>query len=561
VRLLLLALIAAVTAALPTAAAAPSANDSLVFSTRRGDGAWSLHTIRANGSGDRALTRGVPQGAAPAWSPDGSTIAFAVETGATSEIWTVRPDGSDRRRVLRTAIGPGDLELDWSPDGERIAFGDGLARIRVLTVPTGKVVAIGPQGATSPSFAPDGRRVAFERFGTSARPSVWTMNADGTNALRLADGESPAWSPQGDLIAFTGRVEHEESWISTSYPLFVMRPDGSGRRAVTNDQHDAKPAWSPDGTQIMMDAFPGPGRQAPFLAGLVVVNRDGSGMRLITDLVGADEATWSPDGRTIAFGDGTSLYTIPVDGSSPPRPVLSPLEDYTAAWSPDGTSLAVYRVDIAHDFSGIALLDRRGTLVRVLDGVVYGRLSWSPDGERIVGDGDGDGIGVVDVATGDSELIVEDYGVGRPSKSDPDWSPDGRTIAYVVDHGDGRGSLAFYDVRTRRTRGLGIAGERPAWSPDGKRLAFERPTRCGGQSCTGVFTYHLKSRRVKLLARNASQPAWSPDGRRIAFVRDTSRTNTDIYIMRADGSNKHRVTRTPDLEASPDWQPPPSSLR
>jgi Tol biopolymer transport system component len=564
VRLLPLALIAAVAAALPTAAAAPSADESLVFSTRRTDGAWSLHTIRANGSRDRALTHGIPFGAAPAWSPDGSRIAFR-DIGATQEIWTMRPDGSDRRRILRTtnAVTDGShhefLELEWSPDGKRIAFGDVQGRIRVLTLRTGKVDAIGPQRATSPSFAPDGKRIAFERLDARGERSVWTMDVDGTNVRTLAVGESPAWSPTGDLIAFTGQVKDDDGSVR-DHPLFLMRPDGSGRRAVTNHGLDEDPAWSPDGTQIAMAASGG----RPLVDGLVVMNRDGSGMRLISDLLYAEQASWSPDGHTVAFGAQGSLYTVAVEGSARPVPVLSPREDYAATWSPDATLLAVDRYDAVRwdavrDFSGLPLLDRSGTLVRLLDAPLYGRVSWSPDGDRIVGANSG-GIAVVDIETGESEQIIH-RGDDDPGTFEPAWSRDGHTIAYVVDPGDEGGSLALYNLRTRRHHELRIAGERPAWSPDGKRLAFERPTRCGGQRCTGVFTYHLRTRRVKLLARNASEPAWSPDGRRIAFVRRTSRTNTDIYVMRADGSNERRVTRTPGLEAAPDWQPRPGALR
>jgi Tol biopolymer transport system component len=529
-------------------------NGRIVFTSVRGNGALELWAMDANGGRQHALTRGVPFGSTPVWSPDGQSIGFDMTTGETHELWTVRPDGTGRRRIFRTGmpfVSDTQLALAWSPDGTRIAFaqewGDG--RIHVLTLRTGRVIVVGPRWATSPTWSPDGTRLAFEwrPFKEKYRASIATMRADGGNARAIASGESPSWSPQGDLIAFTGRIEHDP--YNTSYPLSVVRPDGTGIRVLTSDQVDWDPAWAPDGSRIAMNAFT-PGQSVD---GLVVVSRDGSGRRLIA--AEGRKPTWAPDGRTIAFEDGAGISAVELNGPSRPRPILAPIGDYGAAWSPDGSVLAAGHFDARDDFDGVVLRDGSGRWLRALTEDIGGKLSWSPDGAKLAGD-TGAGIAVVTVGDGSSREIVRDEGAGDPSKGEPSWSPDGRTIAYVVfDDGDEADNLlALYDTRTGRTRELFVKGESPAWSPDGTRLAFERTTRCGRGKCRAVFVYRLNSRQETLLARNADSPAWSPDGHWIVFVRRQSVANSEIYVMRADGSRQRRLTRNPGLDATPHWQ-------
>ena len=96
---------------------------------------------------------------------------------------------------------------------------------------------------TSPSYAPDGSKIAFEsdRGGTQ---QIYVMNADGSNPHRITFGDgryaSPVWSPRGDLIAFVKMLKGQ-------FYIGVIRPDGKGERLLSNAFHMEGPTWAPNG--------------------------------------------------------------------------------------------------------------------------------------------------------------------------------------------------------------------------------------------------------------------------------------------------------------------------
>src|SRR4030081_1949793 len=74
-------------------AAYPGRNGLIVFASDRGNQARGLFTMQPDGSGQRRLTDATPAGSDPAWSPDGTTIAFTLIRVGSTEIWSMRPDG------------------------------------------------------------------------------------------------------------------------------------------------------------------------------------------------------------------------------------------------------------------------------------------------------------------------------------------------------------------------------------------------------------------------------------------------------------------------------------
>lgn len=238
---------------------------------------------------------------------------------------------------------------------------------------------------------------------------IWIMDDDGRNRRRLtgrapkgsdaAGSSEPAWSPRGRRIAFisTGRRMREDQ---RDDELYVMRPDGSGKRRLTrNRQPEGSPTWSPDGKRIAFVRFSN-WNSDRLSASIYVMRRDGSGLRRLTragpgtlDL----SADWSPDGSRIAFtrathGRPTAIYTVSRHGRD--KKLLAQ-RAWGPAWSPDGTKIAFVSdrdqngETCYHECSSsreVYVMDAVGSDQRRLTTTPAddAEPAWAPDGSKIV---------------------------------------------------------------------------------------------------------------------------------------------------------------------------------
>ena len=308
-----------------------------------------------------ALTVGAAHGAGT--SATRSRIAFGLQHGDLSSIYTVRPNGRSLRRLTspptRQELG-GDSGPVWSPNGRRIVFERNLTywgsdRFRLAAVPAiggiARQLTKGPYDAM-PTLSPNGSRIAFVRL-TGATLSLYTIDRLGRHAARLlADGLdiSPAWSPDGKTIAFS-RLANPSLPIDQAR-LYLADADGSDVRPLGQAPvFGVSPAWSPDGRRLAFVSFADhnspacPADSCPPSGEIYAVAPDGTELtRLTTSLADDEHPTWSPNGSQIAFASGFELatqghlpwlVTIPSAGGSPTRigrfsGVLDP------AWSPAG---------------------------------------------------------------------------------------------------------------------------------------------------------------------------------------------------------------------------------
>ena len=193
------------------------------------DGTTLAFVVRIGGS-DRIVVRGaggdeqiLPAGLAgsfPVWSPDGTAIAFQGQRpGREDDIYVVNVAS---RFVQRLTTSPFKDELAaWSPDGTTIAYvNDGTQptdasgsspTTSIWTVPTNggePRQLIDREGASGPTFDPDGQLIAFQ-----TPEGLWSADLDGSNVQQLADeGGAPRWSPDGSTIAF---LSYDPSWRAT----------------------------------------------------------------------------------------------------------------------------------------------------------------------------------------------------------------------------------------------------------------------------------------------------------------------------------------------------------
>ena len=303
-----------------------------------------VFVVQADGSRMWSLPPGSPVGTrtspgnfSPALSPDGSRVAYAmvVKRNDSSDIVTSALDGSYLRKL--TSDKAVDAYPAWSPDGTQIAFYSDRAtrpahgfHLYIMDSDGSDERSLVSSSLIStrhpPAWSPDGSRIAFVTFqsdptetGYVSRYIAHTVRPDGSRLTELGDAaSSPAWSPDGTRIAFIRERDETRG-------LYTMDPDGGNERLLWSFETDRglwynNLAWSPDGSEILYGSasvrFYGPVQ-------VVVVGMDGSEPRVLAERGsdwGQGGAAWSPDGSRIAFHVASDdsdvvLHTTARDGS------------------------------------------------------------------------------------------------------------------------------------------------------------------------------------------------------------------------------------------------------
>lgn len=208
----------------------------------------------------------------PAWSPDGEWIAFLNESGTRGDIYLVRPDGTDLRRLTDSNDISRDGNLVWSPDSKQLAYSayrDGDVEIYVMDVEDAiQGVAVSRQLTDSlppiqnlvTSWSPDGSRLAFssDRDGNT---EIYLMDLDGSNVVRLTNNQTsdtqPAWSPGGKQIAFSSnRDGNMEIYILNVEESLQSEEDATVRRLTNYPGDDMGPVWMPTTNVSELSADP-----------------------------------------------------------------------------------------------------------------------------------------------------------------------------------------------------------------------------------------------------------------------------------------------------------------
>jgi hypothetical protein len=251
---------------------------------------------------------------------------------ATWDIWTMRGDGSDPRRLTDNPAD--DMFPTWSADGRYIAFvsdRDGNREIYVMKVDGSEQINLthDPAEDSTPAWSPDGKTVAFASY-RDADWEIYTMGADGSNPQRLTRSAgadyAPCWSPDGQRIAF--QSNRDENW-----EIYVMTRDGQGLQRLTEDEAtDSAPAWSTDGTIIAFESYRDGNME------IYLMNADGSDPHNITEDAYSNEhgPAWARGGTRLLYysnrDGGWDLYSMKPDGTDRGNLTLTPALEQKPAW-------------------------------------------------------------------------------------------------------------------------------------------------------------------------------------------------------------------------------------
>jgi TolB protein len=290
----------------------PSIEGRLLYAR---DGSIWLRT----GTTARRLTEGI-LATQPAWSPDGTYIAFVVEGEGYSDLWVMAADGSNPHPITNS---------------------------RPETTPGTSAFVYSALWAFQPQWMPpDGTWLSYiSHFPPQARTStmsIWIVRPDGSERQRylpMQAVESPTWSPDGHMLAFTHFIE--DGAQLRYYDVDTDAVLRLGEDVAGVERYD--PAWSPDGLWIAYaarqagrtDLWAMPSPQNPLYEG------EWSPVRL-TDLGAARGPAWSPAGKQIAFiaakGDSFDLWLLDLKIEPGQAPQPAGVEQLTTNANVDATA-------------------------------------------------------------------------------------------------------------------------------------------------------------------------------------------------------------------------------
>ncbi len=484
--------------------------------------------------------------AGPLWlrnvaiSPDGGTIAFTYK----GNIFTVKSTGGDARQI--TSGGSYNTSPVWSPDGSSIAFSsdrEGSMDIylvdskggapRRLTTYYGKETPLAFKDDKSilvaASIQPD-RRAAQGDFGSQ----VYLVDTEGHRPQMLVSYAMPALSVGKDgRILYQDKKGFENEWrkherSSGTSDIWLM--DGGRHTKLTAfNGHDLNPVWAPDGDFYFISEEDGT---------LNVYKRSVDGKRktqLTKFATHPVRSLSASDGGKIAFSWDGEIYTMAEGGQPVKVEVNIVTDDYDSdvrksvmrsgassmAVSPDGEMVAfVLRGDV------YVTSTEYNTTRRITDTPAQERtVDFAPDGRSLVYDSERDGIWQLFTAEikdpDEKSLLYATELVEKPLyKSDkpsfqPDYSPDGKKVAFLED----RTTLRVIDLKTKEVT-TALDGKYNYSYTDGD-IGFE----------------------------------WSPDSRwlLIDYIGVGGWNNSDIALVKADGSEVVNLTESGYSNSSPQW--------
>jgi TolB protein len=263
-----------------------------------------------------ALLCAAPAAEAAFPGKNGKILFFRITPSQPVAHFLVNPDGTGSTNITQSQLA---FDPEWSPDGSKYIAGDGYTLsvrdsagnlLHYLSPETNGHNDIG----VGAGWSPDGDRLAYsfqdwhcdEAGCNTTRQGIAMADPDGTaESVIFESGSlstfSPSWSPDGTKLAFTGCCLNERRGV------YTVNVDGTGLREISGLNSNSKPHWSPDGSKLVFEAW----NNSAQVDELFTVHADGSGIqKLETGIPGSIVSpTWSPDGSKIAFQSwGTAPY-------------------------------------------------------------------------------------------------------------------------------------------------------------------------------------------------------------------------------------------------------------
>jgi tricorn protease len=449
---------------------------------------------------------------APVFSPDGSQIAFSMNTGGNLDVYVVATQGGEPKRL--TYHPKEDVAVDWTPDGKNI-----LLRSRRVTDSTHQLYTISAQGgfekplplpiAWSGSYSPDGNYLAYNPLSDPTR--AWRNYRGGqTSAIWIADLKTS----QIEKLPRENSNDRNPMWVENKIYFLSDRTFTMNLFAYDRQTKKASQLTKFEKYDI---------KAASYGAGAIVFVQDGA--IHLYDLQTNEEhavpvkinasdwaelkprtvkaARWirafnlSPDGKQVIFGARGEVLTVSVDGKEIRNLTqTSAAAERTPVWSPDGKWIAYYS-----DESGEYQMHLRSTTTNDVKKIAiesqpsfYYEPVWSPDSKKLAFYDKRLNIWYVDIERGKATRIDTAYRFDDTPA--PAWSPDSHWLAYTKAQPNYLRALYLYSLDSAKS--YPVSNERfdadsPAFDKSGKYLYFTLSANAGPRKVFGMSSFQFRS--------------------------------------------------------------------
>jgi len=280
----------------------------------------AIYTVDSSGGAPNLLVDDAVHDRPLTWSPDGETLLYWKHSKVGWDIWAIDADGKRSRNLTHVTSG-GCRSPSWSPDGKRIAFMRDLpAGLYVMNADgsdSRQISKLGHRDGT-PAWSPDGKRIVFTNMRSlgkrSVRMELVVCDPSGQVEERILDlnhsGDAPFWLSDGHTIAYCGQMD------GTPEICTVDVKKGKARAVTQSKGREGFPAQSPDSRRIAFVFTSGEERK------LGVIDTGGTNARVLHTFAGRSWfPSWSPDGARLTFversrGSPSQVYTISSSGGA-----------------------------------------------------------------------------------------------------------------------------------------------------------------------------------------------------------------------------------------------------
>lgn len=474
----------------------PATNGNEIVFSYAGD----LYKVPATGGEAQRLTSHVGYEMFPRFSPDGKTIAFTGQYDGNTEVFTMPSTGGEPLRVTYTAtnkrddlgdrMGPNNIVMTWTPDGSRIVY-----RNRISDGFSGKLYTVDKEGGLS-------------------------------DVIPLPEGGFCSYSPDGKRLAYNRVMREFRTWKyykgGMADDIWIYDPEKKSVENITdNVAQDIIPMWIGDEIFYISDR--------DRTMNIFVYNTKTKQTGKVTNFTEYDVKFPSANGNTIVFENGGYIYKMDAASKKPEKVTIQLTSDniYARSEQKDGSKY-ITEASISPDGERIVVTSRGEVFNLPVDKGVTKNITrspgqhdreaqWSPDGKLIV---------YISDATGETELYLQDATGGEPiqlTKNNDtyirsfEWSPDSKTIVYT----DRKNRINLLDVATKQVT---LAVQDPmaeirdvTFSPDSKWLTYSRPA---NNEYSIVYVYNIADKKEYPVTDkwyDSDSPVFSNDGKYLVF--------------------------------------------